>query len=80
LTLLISPSAIVGIGLLGILWMYVIRQTQDGGVRIYGKQKQIRTRTIFEPINLPLELFDHHLILLFSLFTISNDDAHQVLT
>lgn len=37
LTLLISPSAIIGIGLLGGLWFYVIRSTQSGSMNIYGK-------------------------------------------
>lgn len=36
LTLLISPSAIIGIGLLAALWVYVVRQTSEGGVRIKG--------------------------------------------
>lgn len=36
LTLLISPSAIIGIGLLGLAWMYVIRSTQAGSIRLYG--------------------------------------------
>jgi hypothetical protein len=36
LTLLISPSAIIGIGLLGLAWTYVIRQTQNGSLRIGG--------------------------------------------
>jgi len=34
LTLLITPSAIIGIGLLGALWAYVIRQTQSGSLVI----------------------------------------------
>jgi hypothetical protein len=37
LTLLISPSAIIGIGLLAMLWMYVIRQSQSGSLKIGGK-------------------------------------------
>jgi hypothetical protein len=37
LTLLISPSAIIGIVILAALWMYVIRQTQDGSMQVYGK-------------------------------------------
>jgi hypothetical protein len=36
LTLLISPSAIIGIGLLAMLWMYVIRQSQSGSLKIAG--------------------------------------------
>mmetsp|Transcript_23343 Transcript_23343/g.38005 ORF Transcript_23343/g.38005 Transcript_23343/m.38005 type:complete len:188 (-) Transcript_23343:1859-2422(-) len=36
LTLLISPSAIIGIGLLGALWMYVIRASQSGSLKIGG--------------------------------------------
>jgi hypothetical protein len=37
MTLLVSPSAIIGIGLLGALWVYVIRQTQNGSLVIFGK-------------------------------------------
>lgn len=36
LTLLISPSAIIGIGILAALWMYIIRQTSDGPMRVQG--------------------------------------------
>mmetsp|Transcript_2925 Transcript_2925/g.4490 ORF Transcript_2925/g.4490 Transcript_2925/m.4490 type:complete len:241 (+) Transcript_2925:56-778(+) len=36
LTLLISPSAIIGIGLLGFAWMAVIRATAEGSVEIKG--------------------------------------------
>ena len=44
LTLVISPSAIIGIGFLGIAWMSVIRATSEGSVQIYGvtiSQKQV---------------------------------------
>mmetsp|Transcript_56039 Transcript_56039/g.135644 ORF Transcript_56039/g.135644 Transcript_56039/m.135644 type:complete len:235 (+) Transcript_56039:178-882(+) len=34
LTLLISPSAIIGIGLLGLLWLYVIRSTSSGSMQV----------------------------------------------
>ena len=37
LTLLISPSAIIGIGLLGFMWMAVIRATAEGSVQIKGE-------------------------------------------
>jgi hypothetical protein len=37
LTLLITPSAIIGIGLLGALWAYVIRQSQNGSLVVAGK-------------------------------------------
>jgi hypothetical protein len=37
LTLLISPSAIIGIGLLGLAWTYVIRQSSTGSLKIGGK-------------------------------------------
>jgi PRA1 family protein len=37
LTLLITPSAIMGIALLGALWVYVIRSTQNGPMLVYGK-------------------------------------------
>jgi len=43
LTLLISPSAIIGIGLLGFAWMAVIRATSEGSVQVKGitiSQKQ----------------------------------------
>jgi hypothetical protein len=36
LTLLISPGAIIGIGLLGLAWAYVIKATQDGSTTIKG--------------------------------------------
>jgi PRA1 family protein len=36
LTLFISPSAIIGIGLLGLAWLYVIRASQDGNLKFYG--------------------------------------------
>uniref|UniRef100_A0A7S3V4K1 PRA1 family protein n=1 Tax=Chaetoceros debilis TaxID=122233 RepID=A0A7S3V4K1_9STRA len=44
LTLVISPSAIIGIGFLGIAWMSVIRATSEGSVQVYGvtiSQKQV---------------------------------------
>jgi hypothetical protein len=34
LTLLISPQAIIGIGLLAALWMYVIKASQSGSLKI----------------------------------------------
>lgn len=37
LTLLTSPLAIIGIGLLGALWMYVIKASQSGSLKIAGK-------------------------------------------
>jgi hypothetical protein len=46
LTLLISPSAIIGIGLLALSWMWVIRASQSGSLRIgsksYGAFTQFR--------------------------------------
>jgi hypothetical protein len=36
LTLFISPSAIIGIGLLGLAWIYVVRASQDGELKFYG--------------------------------------------
>jgi len=36
LTLLVSPSSIIGIGLLGALWLYVIKATADGPIVISG--------------------------------------------
>jgi PRA1 family protein len=37
LTLLVSPSAIIGIGLLALAWMWLIRASQDGTLRISSK-------------------------------------------
>ena len=37
LTLLISPSAIIGIGLLGFAWMGVIRATSEGSMQVKGE-------------------------------------------
>lgn len=37
LTMLTSPLALVGIGCLAALWMYVVRQTQAGSMTVYGK-------------------------------------------
>jgi len=36
LTLIISPGAIIGIGLLGIAWASVLKATNDGSVTFYG--------------------------------------------
>jgi len=36
LTLVISPGAIIGIGLLGLAWASVLRATAEGSVQIYG--------------------------------------------
>jgi hypothetical protein len=60
LTLLISPSAIIGIGLLALAWTYVIRQSQSGSLKIGGKQTkwscflQVTTRTFYSLIFLQL--------------------------
>lgn len=43
LTLIISPGAIIGIGLLGLAWASVLRATSEGSTQIYGikiSQKQ----------------------------------------
>jgi hypothetical protein len=43
LTLIISPGAIIGIGLLGLAWAYLLRVTAEGSVQLYGlniSQKQ----------------------------------------
>jgi hypothetical protein len=37
LTLLISPGAIIGIGILAISWMWLIRASQSGSLRIGSK-------------------------------------------
>ena len=37
LTLLISPSAIIGIGLLGFAWLAVIRATSEGQMQVKGE-------------------------------------------
>jgi hypothetical protein len=36
MTLLVSPTSIIGIGLLGAVWVYVIRQTESGSLVILG--------------------------------------------
>ena len=36
LTLLISPSAIIGIGLLGFAWLGLIRATAEGSIVVKG--------------------------------------------
>lgn len=36
LTMLTSPMALIGIGCLAALWMYVVRQTQSGSMVVYG--------------------------------------------
>ena len=41
LTLLITPSAIIGIGLLALAWTYVIRQTSTGSLKVGGKQNKM---------------------------------------
>ena len=37
ISVITSPSALIGIALLGALWAYVIRQTQTGSMRISGR-------------------------------------------
>jgi hypothetical protein len=39
LTMLTSPMALMGLGVLAVLWMFVIRQTQSGSMVLYGKRK-----------------------------------------
>ena len=41
LTLLVSPGAIIGIGLLGGAWLALIRATSEGSVRIKGANYEI---------------------------------------
>jgi hypothetical protein len=36
LTLVVSPSAIIGIALLAAAWMYVIRSSESGSLKIFG--------------------------------------------
>lgn len=40
LTLLISPSAIIGMGILALAWMWVIRASQSGTLSISGKNNK----------------------------------------
>lgn len=47
LTLLISPSAIIGMGLLGLAWMWVIRASQSGSLKIASISIPQKTATIF---------------------------------
>lgn len=42
LTLLISPTAIIGIGLLGFAWMYMIRSTTNGHIKIGGRSTALQ--------------------------------------
>lgn len=42
LTLLISPSAIIGMGLLALAWMWVIRASQSGTLAISGNKTKMR--------------------------------------
>ena len=46
LTLLISPSAIIGMGLLALAWMWVIRASQSGSLAISGKCLVYLTSTV----------------------------------
>lgn len=46
LTLLISPTAILGIGLLGFAWMYMIRSTTNGHIKIGAVDIQQKHATI----------------------------------
>ena len=39
LTLLISPSAIIGIALLGFAWMALIRATSEGSMQVKGESR-----------------------------------------
>lgn len=36
LTVLTRPFTIIGLGLLGALWVYVVRQTSSGAMQVYG--------------------------------------------
>mmetsp|Transcript_36525 Transcript_36525/g.42441 ORF Transcript_36525/g.42441 Transcript_36525/m.42441 type:complete len:239 (-) Transcript_36525:49-765(-) len=45
LTLLISPGAIIGMGLLGLLWAYVVRVTSEGSVEVRGITISQKTAT-----------------------------------
>ena len=36
LTLVTTPFAIIGIGLLGLAWVYIIRSSQEGILKFYG--------------------------------------------
>ena len=47
LTLLISPSAIIGMGLLALAWMWVIRASQSGSLSISGKQPGAHEKQMF---------------------------------
>ena len=40
LTMLTSPMALIGIGCLAALWMFVVRQTQSGSMVVYGKEME----------------------------------------
>ncbi len=48
LTMLTSPLALIGIGCLAALWMYVVRQTQAGSMTVYGKGMPVRSYSLRE--------------------------------
>ena len=53
LTLLISPSAIIGIALLGAAWMYIIRHTQSSGnLIVYGTLANNMSLLLMELVDL----------------------------
>jgi hypothetical protein len=62
LTLLISPSAIIGLGLLGFAWMAVIKATSEGSMQVKGermewKMSERSCRFIVEKCELEFLLF-----------------------
>jgi hypothetical protein len=59
LTVLISPRAIVGIGLLGLAWAYVIKATQneEGGIQVRGFLVTQKQASVFMGIVSALVLF-----------------------
>lgn len=62
LTILINPLAIIGIGLLGFMWMAVIRATAEGSVQVKGitiTQKQASIATSIVSVLVLIKLLSH---------------------
>ena len=57
LTLLISPSAIIGMGLLGLAWVSIVKATQSGSVKIKGLTITQKQATVAMSVFSALVLF-----------------------
>ena len=78
LTLLISPSAIIGIGLLALAWMYVIRTSNSGAMQIYGTLRRF-FETLLCDTEKPLLFVPNYYIYMFSGLAISQKQATIVM-